>query len=32
MRNNLAVGKRMREFWKKEILLAPGSDYRKGGR
>lgn len=32
MLNNLAVGKRMREFWKNEILLAPGSDYRKGGR
>ncbi|OGR47842.1 MAG: hypothetical protein A2X37_05205 [Elusimicrobia bacterium GWA2_66_18] len=26
--NNLAVGKRMRSFWKKEVVNAPGSDYR----
>lgn len=32
MLNNLAVGKRMREFWTNEVLLAPGVDHRKGGR
>ncbi|MBI2387162.1 MAG: radical SAM protein [Elusimicrobia bacterium] len=31
MLNNLAVGKRMREFWRREVLVAPGSDHRTGG-
>jgi hypothetical protein len=28
MLNNLAVGKRMREFWRNETVIAPGTDYR----
>lgn len=32
MLNNLAVGRRMREFWTGEVLLAPGVDHRNGGR
>lgn len=32
MLNNLAVGRRMRDFWAREALVAPGADHRKGGR
>ncbi|MBI2788310.1 MAG: radical SAM protein [Elusimicrobia bacterium] len=32
MLNNLAVGRRLREFWTSEVLLAPGVAHRTGGR